>query len=443
MANILEFGSHTLKFGSAGDHRPSTIYTSNYGSPLKPQGGSPLKRKRTSQDFHFGSPEQLLQRNVDIKSIFHQNHVRDWQTIEAAFEAMLTSPPPSSLSSTSPSIQSLPILLVEPLLIDRLQQQRTVELLFEKFKIPALGAVKCTSAGVFANGRTSALALDIGHSFTSVVPVKDGFTDESKLFRTELAGAVLTEASLELLKATIRTRKTGSNDLNVAFGTAEMQSSSQIHFGALQVATRWKEFCCSSSSSSSSSNSSSTTSTSSTTSSSSSSSSSSPNTSSFTLPDGTKIAASTVSSAAVTELLFDPSLETFFNTVGINSPEKLTGHLGNISRMENMGKILFQSLTQFDGETRRSMWENIVLFGGTSVAQGMSQSIKRELAPLLPKKAVVKIVQTKPGDRVIGSWIGGSIVGSTTDFVSNLCLTKAKYEEEGVDRALLLQEVFQ
>ena len=81
-----------------------------------------------------------------------------------------------------------------------------VELLFEKCNVPALGSLKSTSAGVFANGRTSALALEMGHSFTSVVPVKDGFTDESKLYRTELAGAVLTEASLELLKRQIKDR---------------------------------------------------------------------------------------------------------------------------------------------------------------------------------------------------------------------------------------------
>ena len=111
--------------------------------------------------------------------------------------------------------------------------------------------------------------------------------------------------------------------------------------------------------------------------------------------------------------------------------------------MESVGKILFQSLTQFDGDTRKNMWENIVLFGGTSTALGMSNRVKLELAPLLPGKAVVKIVETKVGDRAVSSWIGGSIVAATPDFVSTLCLTKAKYEEEGVDRALLLQEIFQ
>jgi actin-related protein len=111
--------------------------------------------------------------------------------------------------------------------------------------------------------------------------------------------------------------------------------------------------------------------------------------------------------------------------------------------MESVGKIFFQSLMQFDGETRKGMWENIVMFGGTSAAQGIADRVKRELAPLLPSRATVKIVQTKPKDRVVSSWIGGSIVASTSDFVSNLCLTKAKYEEEGIDRALLFQELFQ
>jgi actin-related protein len=111
--------------------------------------------------------------------------------------------------------------------------------------------------------------------------------------------------------------------------------------------------------------------------------------------------------------------------------------------MESVGKILFQSLTQFDADTKRAMWENIVLFGGTSTAVGMADRVRRELIPLLPGKATVKIIETKVDDRAISSWIGGSIVASTLDFESNLCLTKSKYEEDGLDRALMLQEMFQ
>tara|TARA_B100000780_G_C20898773_1_gene357701 strand:+ start:122 stop:547 length:426 start_codon:yes stop_codon:yes gene_type:complete len=141
--------------------------------------------------------------------------------------------------------------------------------------------------------------------------------------------------------------------------------------------------------------------------------------------------------------LFDSSLETFFKTAGVAHPNHLTGQLSQISRMESVGKILFQSLTQFDAETRKNMWENIVLFGGTSAAVGTSDRVKRELAPLLPGRAVVKITETKPADRVVSPWIGGSIIASTPDFLSNFCLTKEKYEEDGVDRALRLQEFFQ
>ena len=143
-------------------------------------------------------------------------------------------------------------------------------------------------------------------------------------------------------------------------------------------------------------------------------------------------------------MLFDPNLEIFFDSAGIKQPIKFTGHLmNNISRMESVGKILFQSLTQFDADTKRAMWENIVLFGGTSTAVGMADRVRRELIPLLPGKATVKIIETKVDDRAISSWIGGSIVASTLDFESNLCLTKSNYEEEGLDRALMLQEMFQ
>jgi actin-related protein len=426
MSIVLELSSYQLRLGKGGDHNPSTIYTSHYG--MKQRINSPLKRKRTSEytfgkciDFVKSSGDDLL----DIRSIYSQNQVRDWSALESLFEQVLFSDVATKYVSPSP------VLLVEPLRVDRFEQQKMVEILFEKCGVLALSSVKCTSAGVFANGRTSALALDMGHSFTSVVPVKDGFTDESKLHRTELAGAVMTEASLELLKAEIaRSKEKDSNFFNSVFGN--LRNPSQIKFGAFDVASRWKEHCCSchplpsalqvpSSSMSSSSSIS----------------------SSFTLPDGSQIKSSGNSGDILSELLFNQSLENLLEATNLTRHAEFPGNLlKNIPRMESVGKILFQSLTQFDADTRRNMWENIVLFGGTSTAAGMSNRVKRELFPLLPGKAEIKIVQSKIADRAISSWIGGSIVATTPDFAS-LCLAKSKYEEEGVDRALLLQEIFQ
>ena len=245
MSLVLELNSHHLRFGKGGDVKPEILFSSHYGTKRRATG-SPLKRKRTSNgEFTFGNPHSLLAKHndLDIKSIFQHNQVREWQAVEAIFEHLLCSSSRMKTTTTTTTMapSKAPLLLVEPLRTDRRQQQHMVEILFEKCAVPALGSMKCTSAGVFANGRTSALALDMGHSFTSVVPVKDGFTDESKLFRTELAGAVMTEATLELLRANVASRHGHSNVFNEALGTNDFQSQSQRLYGALEVASQWKE----------------------------------------------------------------------------------------------------------------------------------------------------------------------------------------------------------
>ena len=111
--------------------------------------------------------------------------------------------------------------------------------------------------------------------------------------------------------------------------------------------------------------------------------------------------------------------------------------------MDSIGKVLFQSLSHLTTDMRHTMLENLVLFGGSSVIPGMSTRLKNELAPLLPARAVVKIIETRPADRVMSSWIGGSLIGALPAFASSMCVSKQKYDEDGVDRVNLLQEHFQ
>ena len=448
----------------------------------------------------------------EIKAFFQRGEVRDWQAIEALWQTVLatpscgrvqsmsasspmrsgsapiadrsssvsssslsahptsSSPPPPPPAVPAPSLSSLPIssfssyscsmpavLMVEPARLPRADQKRMCELLFEQFNVPAISTIKSASAGVFANGRTSALALDMGHSWTTVMPVKDGFADESKMVRTELAGGVLTEATLEILRTQIRQRRVGAGttDADAVMSTGLLPASDpRVHasralFRSLDVSRQWKEqHCCISSVAGSP-----------YVGGGSSSVGSGHSDSQFMLPDGTPVPVQSATwGAGVGDLLFDPSLESLAQVLAANSGPDFSGpslslslssrcsgylHLNNLSRMDSVGKVLFQCLSQFDAETRRAMWENMVLFGGTSAIPGMSQRLKRELAPLLPGRAVVKIVETLPAQRAVGSWIGGSIVAAVPSFASSMCLTKAAWAEEGADRAVLLQEYFQ
>lgn len=48
------------------------------------------------------------------------------------------------------------------------------ELMFEKYKVPALYLGKNAALAAFANGRPTCLVVDSGATHTSAVPVHDG-----------------------------------------------------------------------------------------------------------------------------------------------------------------------------------------------------------------------------------------------------------------------------
>jgi len=54
-------------------------------------------------------------------------------------------------------------------------QERWCNLLFEKYKCPGVFMAKAGVLSVYANARTTGLAVDMGAGGTAITPVQDGF----------------------------------------------------------------------------------------------------------------------------------------------------------------------------------------------------------------------------------------------------------------------------
>lgn len=67
-----------------------------------------------------------------------------------------------------------PILFSEPPWIAPPKREELAELMFEKYRVPALYLAKNASLAAFANGRPTCLVVDSGATHTSAVPVHDG-----------------------------------------------------------------------------------------------------------------------------------------------------------------------------------------------------------------------------------------------------------------------------
>jgi len=67
-----------------------------------------------------------------------------------------------------------------------------------------------------------------------------------------------------------------------------------------------------------------------------------------------------------------------------------------------------------DVDVRRDLFQNIVLSGGTTMYNGISERLSKEMTSLAPSSVKIKIVA--PPERKYSVWIGGSILSSLSTF---------------------------
>lgn len=83
------------------------------------------------------------------------------------------------------------LLLAEPNHNGRKARERIVDLIFEKFQVPALYMAHSAVLSAYANGKTTGIVLDVGHSGTSAVPVEDGSVIKGVSIRTAVGGRAM------------------------------------------------------------------------------------------------------------------------------------------------------------------------------------------------------------------------------------------------------------
>merc|ERR1712117_478289 len=98
----------------------------------------------------------------------------------------------------------------------------------------------------------------------------------------------------------------------------------------------------------------------------------------------------------------------------------------NYELPDGIDKLLYSAIQQCDIDVRRSLYENIVLSGGTTMYKGLKERISKEMTSLAPASVRVKVVA--PQERKYSVWIGGSILSSLSTF-QDMWISKDEYEE--------------
>eukprot|EP00903_Cladosiphon_okamuranus_P013603 g12669.t1 len=454
-----DIGADTSKFGYGGEDSPKHVFSSTAGylpaeTSIKEGGASqgPVAMEvdgraaagvaATAKAAAGGGGGRWLvgdlavsrrRDGMEMRSPLVDGLLSDWDQVEKIWEHAFQHRMRAVASER-------PVLVAEASWSTAKERRGLMELMFEKFGVPAMFPAKNAMLSAFSAGRATALVCDCGHGATSAVPVVDGYVLNRAVQRGIRGGDWLTQRTNDYLTAKgiqVRPRyalqqrgvagslaatassggKEKGKGKGRTAGRAAQQQQYQDPFPGtapsyanhmrMEIVRELKETCMSlplDDSASSEEEEEEALET------------------KFTLPDGTDVQL-TDELRHMPEMLMDNSAMT-----------PLHKHKENLSLDLSLPALLRRALEQSDADARKEMVGNVVLTGGGSLFEGMPERITSELTSSLPSAFKVRTLTASPIERRFSVWIGGSILCSLGTF-QQLWLSKRQYEEQGADVA--------
>ncbi|KAG7298508.1 Alpha-centractin [Plutella xylostella] len=355
---VIDNGSGVIKAGFAGDQIPKCRFPNYIGRPkhVRVMAGA------LEGELFVGPRAEEHRGLLSIKYPMEHGIVTDWNDMERVWNYIYSKDQLSTFS------EEHPVLLTEAPLNPRRNREKSAEVFFETFNVPALFVSMQAVLSLYATGRTTGVVLDAGDGVTHAVPIYEGFAMPHSIMRADVAGRDVTRYLRLLL------RKEGVN----------LRTSAE-----LEIVRCMKERACYLS----------------------------PNPlkeealeterAQYTLPDGQQIEIGP-SRFRAPEVLFRPDL------IG--------------EECEGLHEVLMFAIQKSDMDLRKVLYQNVVLSGGCTLLRGFGDRLLAEIRKMAPKDMKIRI--SAPQERLYSTWIGGSILASLDTF-RKMWVSKREYDEEG------------
>ncbi|KAL1293246.1 hypothetical protein HN51_053896 [Arachis hypogaea] len=422
-AIVIDLGSHTCKAGYAGEDAPKAVFPSVVGaidqmdideaengeknseSTADAKNNDKPKGKRK---LYVGSQSLGYRRDhMEVVSPLKDGIVADWDIVDniwdhAFRECLLIDP------------KEHPMLLAEPSSNTQQQRERAAELMFEKYKAPALFLAKNAVLTSFASGRATSLVVDCGGGSTTVAPVHDGYVLQKAVATSPIGGEFLTDCLMKSLESkgivikprySFRRKEIRPGEFQTVDIDFPNTTESYKLYSQRVIASDIKECVCRA-----------------------------PDTpyddsaysnipmTPYELPDGQTIEIGS-DRFKIPDVLFNPSL---VQTIpGMESFAEVAPSVRGLPQM------VIESINKCDVDIRRELFSSILLAGGTASMQQLKERLEKDLLEESPQAARVKVLASgNATERRFSVWIGGSILASLGSF-QQMWFSKSEYEEHG------------
>lgn len=428
-AIVIDLGSHTCKAGYAGEDAPKAVFPSVVGAidqmdvdesdeAEKNSGSGESKNNIRNVDgdkakgkrkLYVGSQSLGYRRDfMEVVSPLKDGIVADWDIVDSIWdhafsrECLLIDP------------KEHPMLLAEPSSNAQQQRERAAELMFEKYKAPALFLAKNAVLTSFASGRATSLVVDCGGGSTTVAPVHDGYVLQKAVATSPIGGEFLTDCLMKSLESkgiamkprySFRRKEIRPGEFQTVDLDFHNTSESYKLYSQRVIASDIKECVCRA-----------------------------PDTpydesaysniptTSYELPDGQTIEIG-ADRFKIPDVLFNPSLAQ--SIPGMESFAEIAPSVCGLPQM------VIESINKCDVDIRRELFSSILLAGGTASMQQLKERLEKDLLEESPQAARVKVLASgNATERRFSVWIGGSILASLGSF-QQMWFSKSEYEEHG------------
>ncbi|KAK3588984.1 hypothetical protein CHS0354_031237 [Potamilus streckersoni] len=368
-AIVIDNGMGTCIAGLAGETTPAcTLPTAMGYLPAKENTNErylPVLPEAKDKPLSVGNTIKFRTYLNERVILMERGVIQDWDRIEEMWNHLYDC---MGLKSNQHSV-----LITEKPLSPRSNREKTSEIFFEKFGAPAFHVVVDTVLALQGSGMRSALVLDCGEGVSSVGAMYEGCLIPKSVNRLDVAGTDVTTYLCHLLGQNgYKFTRTGS----ISISEREIVNTIKEKLGRIaeepiaESGNRNEEEV-------------------------------------YVLPDGTQLRIGN-ERYECGEPLFNPSV------IGLD--------------VAGIHKLVIDSINRCDVDTRRDLYKDIILVGGTTQMKGFEERLKHELRLLAPDNAKINI--TAPNNRQYTVWLGGALLASSATF-QEMWISKKEYQEHG------------
>ena len=190
-AAVIDNGSFTCKLGFAGEDYPRAVFSSVVG---RPKTCYIICTMVPQPDYYIGEDVSLKRGFLVVKYPVKSGIIENWDDVEKIWHHVF-------YNELRVYPEETPCLLTESPFNSSYNEEKTTQIMFETFNVPALKLAKTAQLALTATGRTTGIVLDIGHTVTHSVPLFEGCILPFATCRLNIGGADLTDYLASLLEA--------------------------------------------------------------------------------------------------------------------------------------------------------------------------------------------------------------------------------------------------